>query len=376
MKILFLLRALNLGGAQRQLIALAGGLRRRGHRIVVATFYNDSHYEKKLQDCGVPLYALEKSGRWAIGSFLWKLVRLVKTEEPDILHSYLPVPNAASVLLKPFFPKLRIVCGVRCASDHGEWRRDRLAWRMDKAASWLARHADLTITNSLAGAAYAKNRGVAEERMIVIPNGIDVEEFYPDREGGNRLRRAWGVTAEEILVGIVGRLNPVKDHKTFIEAASLLLERNPSFRFVVVGDGTPDYQIELKKLAQEKKAGDHVIWAGIRSDMRSVYSSFDVLCSTSCSEGFSNVIGEAMACGVPCAVTDVGDSARIVGALGVIAPPGSASRMSAGINELLERVRYDACLGKKCRRRIEEEFSLDKMITTTEQALNHAGQRA
>lgn len=320
MKILFLLRAFNLGGAQRQVIALAGGLHKRGHDVGVAVFYNDSHYERQLQDCGVRLYPLEKSGRWDIGSFLVKLVRLVRTERPDILHAYLGVPNACSVLMKLLFPGLRVVCGIRSSaratSGYG-W----LESGIDKAIRWIGRYADLTISNSVEGAEYAMGGGVPERRIIVIPNGIDVDAFSPDPEGRARLRKEWGVSPEEPLIGIVGRVHPIKDHKSFLQAALLLLQEEPSFKFVVVGEGVPEYESELKMFAKQMNVEDRVIWAGVRSDLRSVYSSLDVLCSSSYSEGFSNVIGEAMACGVPCAVTDVGIRRGLLGSSGPYVRP-------------------------------------------------------
>ena len=211
--------------------------------------------------------------------------------------------------------------------------------------------------------------GVPERRIIVIPNGIDVDAFSPDPEGRARLRKEWGVSPEEPLIGIVGRVHPIKDHKSFLQAALLLLQEEPSFKFVVVGEGVPEYESELKMFAKQMNVEDRVIWAGVRSDLRSVYSSLDVLCSSSYSEGFSNVIGEAMACGVPCAVTDVGDSARIVGEFGTVCPPGDAPRLAAAIGEVLNLGRRDACLGEKCRQRIRQEFSVERLVLATEQAL-------
>ena len=152
--------------------------------------------------------------------------------------------------------------------------------------------------------------------MAVIPNGIDTSRFREMPGSGARLRALWGVRDDQILIGLVGRLDYMKDHPTFLRAAAKLTHHNDSVRFVCVGGGPISYAAQLKDLSSELGLHDRIVWAGDQDDMPSVYSALDLLVSSSSGEGFSNVIGEAMACGVPCVVTDVGDSALIVGETG------------------------------------------------------------
>lgn len=202
---------------------------------------------------------------------------------------------------------------------------------------------------------------------MVINNGTDTDRFRPDPDAREAVRREWGVREESPLVGIVGRLNPVKGHKDFLKAASLLIKERPDIRFVCIGGGDVQYVRELKMLSSELGLGSRLIWAGNRSDMPSVMNALDVLCSSSYSEGFPNVICEAMACGVPCVVTDVGDSAYIVGGYGIDVPPSDPAALAKGLARMIDG-RLQIRLADS-RRRIEENFTVESMIDKTENAL-------
>jgi glycosyltransferase involved in cell wall biosynthesis len=236
----------------------------------------------------------------------------------------------------------------------------------------LVRAPRLIITNSRAGRAAALQRGLPDAKVAVIPNGIDTARFAPAPGDGERLRREWGVDPDQVLVGVVGHLHPAKGHVTLLDAAGLL--DRPGIRFVVVGAGPPDHRSRLLSRADQLGLSSTVIWAGERDDMPAVYSSLDLLCLPSDTEGFPNVVGEAMACEVPCVVTDVGDAATIVGDLGTVVEPGDARALAAALASALDRRSGEEAAGWRAslRRRIEERFSVDIMVDATEQALRGA----
>jgi len=118
-------------------------------------------------------------------------------------------------------------------------------------------------------------------------------------------------------------------------------------------------------LANSLGFGNRILWVDACRDMPAVYSSLDVLCSASCSEGFPNVIAEAMACGVPCVVTDVGDSARIVGDTGMVVPSKDSVRLATAIEDSLRREENETELQRR-RTRIVEKFGLEKLVASTE----------
>lgn len=368
MRIDFLIRSLDYGGAERQLVTLAKGLQGRGHSVSVAVFYSGGPLEKDLRDSGVPVNMLDKHGRWDVFPFLWRLIRLIRHEKPDILHGYLPVPNLLTVLLKPLLPNILMVWGVR-ASNMDLSRYDRLSRVVFRLECFFSRFADLIIVNSNAGRDYHIKHGFPESKMVVVPNGIDTDYFKPDAAARVRKRAEWEIGENEKLIGIVARLDPMKDHPTFLKAASLLAKERDDVRFVCVGDGPEPYKSELKRLSLELGLEKKLIWAGAHRDMPAVYNALDIaVLSSSWGEGFPNVIGEAMACGVPCVVTDVGDSALIVGGTGVIVPPGNPEALAFSLAKMVSIDKSD--IASKTRKRIKEKYDLTHLINITENVLS------
>lgn len=370
-KITFLIRSLNCGGAERQLVTLAREMHSKGFNVRVLVFYSDGPLKSVLQEAGVPVFLLNKKGRWDVIKFLSRLIKLIYVEKPDVLHGYLGIPNILTALLKPLFPHIRMVWGVRASNmdlNQYDWL-SRLSYKIE---SKLSRFADLIIINSNEGLDYAVFNGFAQKRMIVIHNGIDTEIFFPDSKNGQRTRAEWGISLNEKLIGLVGRLDPMKDHPNFLKAAALLVQERDDVYFVCVGGGPADYRHKLKEFSHKLGIADRIIWAGARSDMTAVYNALDILTSSSYGEGFPNVIGEAMACGVPCVVTDVGDSAIIVGNTGIVVPPKSPEKLYHGWKLMLHHldtrgssIKNEACL------RIISEFSLEKLVQRTTNALEN-----
>ncbi len=368
--ILFLTRSLDRGGAERQLVVLAKGLVQRGHAVSVAVFFGGGVFEAELVRAGVRVINLGKLGRWDIIPFLNRLAALLSEERPSVLHSYLGVPNVLAVVFKPLLSGTRIVWGVRASNmdlSRYDWL-SRFAYTLERR---LARFADLIISNSAAGKSHAVANGFPERKMIVIPNGIDTEYFRFDPEGRRQVRLAWGVGEYEILVGLAARLDPMKDHQVFLEAAGQIVRKCSDVRFVCVGGGATGYAETLKQRAAAMGLTNQLIWSGARDDMPAVYSALDISVSSSSGEGFSNSIAEAMACSLPSVVTDVGDSALIVGDTGNIVPAGDYRALAAAIQRFANlRPEQRRRIGEACRARIVSEFGTERLLQRTEQVLD------
>jgi glycosyltransferase involved in cell wall biosynthesis len=165
----------------------------------------------------------------------------------------------------------------------------------------------------------------------------------------------------------VGRLDPMKDHSVFLEAAAVLANTRKETRFVCIGSGRLEYQTKLQTLAKHLGLGDRLLWLGTREDMPAVWNALDIaVSSSSYGEGLSNAIGEAMASGVPCAVTDVGDSAWIVGDTGEVVPPKDPIALRNAIERLLDKKSHTAA---EIRLRVVECLSVDSLVGNTERAL-------
>lgn len=227
----------------------------------------------------------------------------------------------------------------------------------------MSRMPAAVVINSEYGREFHARQGYRPVRWNVIPNGFDTSVLKPDPEARQRLRQEWGIGDDELLVGLVARLDPVKDHLTFLKAARELADQEPGVRFVCVGSGPEAYQRQLHEATRSLGLTDHVIWTGARTDIVAVNNALDVATCASLSESFPNVVGEAMACGTPCVVTDVGDSGHLVGSTGVVVRPGDpaamaaawAAMLAAGPSRLEDR-------GLHARQRVVEHFGLDRVV--------------
>lgn len=368
--IVFIIRSLHYGGAERQLVNLVKGLNKEKFNPTVLHFYSGP-LKSELVEAKVSVISMEKKGRWEVFGFLLRLYRLIKNLKPDVIHGYLTLPSILTILLKPVFPRARAVIGVR-ASNMDLSRYDWLARLTDSLLCFLSRFADLVIVNSKAGYEYSLGKGFPEKKMVMIPNGIDTERFKPDRESGLRLRTEWKVQKKKVLIGLVGRLDPMKDHPTFLKAAALLAKKREDVHFICLGTGPKSYESQLIHMGKELGLSGRITWLAPRSDMPAVYNAFDIVTSSSSfGEGFPNVIGEAMACQVPCVVTDVGDSPWIVGEAGIVVPPNDPKALSTGWTRCLSQDKNEAA--SKARFRIEDNFSLHHLIQRTEKVLSFNG---
>ncbi|MCH8096594.1 MAG: glycosyltransferase [Proteobacteria bacterium] len=370
MKIMFLARSLDGGGAERQLVTLAVGLRKRGHEVAIAVFYPGGEFETQARNAGVAILPLGKRGRWDVVGFAWRLLKTLRAARPDILHGYLATANLLAVLARPFLPKTRTVLGIR-ASNMALDRYDWLMRLIGRLEALFASPADLVIANSEAGRDHAVARGFPGDKMAVVPNGIDTQFFRPDPAASPRLRADLGIGSEGRLIGLVARLDPMKDHPTFLRAVAEFLESGGRARFICVGDGPRAYRESLQTLGRELGIDANLSWAGSRDDMPSVYNALDVLTLTSAfGEGFPNVLGEAMACGVPCVATDVGDVKRVLGEAGIVVAPGDPGALARAWVTILRRFETeDGTLGQETRRRIVTHFSAETMVARTEALL-------
>ena len=356
MKIAFLTRSLEVGGAERQLTLLANGLAERGHEVQVGVFYPGGALAADLHG-NVTVRQLRKKGRYETVRFLWRTRRWLREFRPDMAHGYLIAPNITLAVLKGASRPTRVVWGVR--ASHIDFKRyprhEGWSFRMGNR---LASRADLVVANSHAGARYhVDHAGYPEATMKVVPNGIDMERFQPDREAGVRFRKTWQIPEGATLIGMVGRIDPMKGYETFLEAAA-----GANHHFACIGSGPADYCSSMQHRADQLGLGERLTWIPSQDDMKAVYAALNLLTSSSSGEGFPNVVAEAMACGIPCAVSDAGDSSRIVGDLGEVVPSGNPVALGEAWDRMLESPPDSEAL----RRSIQERYSLVRMCDATE----------
>lgn len=368
MKVLFIVRALDYGGAERQLVVLAEGLHKKGHNVAVALFYSGGRFEKELLRCGIVIHDLEKRGRWDIVSFLVRLGRLIRKTNPDVIYGFLSLPNILSVLLRRLSPKAKVIFGIRASGLELGHYEPLLRW-VYKLESILSRYSDLVIVNSKAGRQYCIEQSFDKSKLLTIYNGIDTEYFSPDLDGGKELRRSNNIGENDILIGIVGRLDPMKDHATFFGAFAKVLKSVPRLKALVIGKGADKELAKLQTLTEKLGIAQKVIWKNPVEFMPPIYSAIDILVSSSrFGEGFPNVVAEAMSCETPCIVTQVGDSADIVDSHECVVEPGNIDELADRLEALLLNKNYKE-YGKEARKRIQNCYSIEKYVNSTEAAL-------
>src|SRR6185312_14298367 len=363
LRLTFLTRSLDIGGAQRQLVTLAKALDQSQFDVSILTFYSGQAWEGELEGSGVRIVSLDKRGRWDLFSFTRRLIREVRALQPDVLHGYLDIPNVLALLARRFVPT-KVVWGVR-ASAMEMHEYDWLFRLAAKVERMLSDSPDLIIVNSRAAFQHHLSSGFPSAKLKLIPNGIDTDVFKPDLEARARLRKEWGVDDSIQLVGTVGRLDPVKDLPTFLAAATNVSRDQSSARFICVGNGPPEEVERLKALTDELKISNQVIFTGAVSDVAAAYNALDLLVSSSRAESFPNSVAEAMACGIRCVVTNVGDSAALVGDCGVVVEPGQPEALAAAIISSLSLDRSRT--GERCRTRIVEYFCVEQLAGHTEE---------
>jgi glycosyltransferase involved in cell wall biosynthesis len=371
LKILFLARQLNIGGAERQLVILANELASRGHDVAIASYYPGGALSTKVDTSRVRLISMGKRSRWDLFSLYVKVVKLVRRERPDIFHGWMHTQNLVATFVRVLFPKVKLFWCVR-SSDLGsvqDFVERTEVWLQSR----LSGFPDCIVVNSMAGLEHTVSSGVSREKMLFIPNGIDTSVFYPDEAEGKKVRAEWGIDPSTRIIGKVARYDRIKNHPMFLKAAAKIAAEFPNVRFVCVGHGPAPYVAELKELTRTLGIENRVLWVNARPDVRAVYNALDVFCSTSRSEGFPNVIGEAMACGRQCVVTDVGDSKLVVGSMGLVVPSNDIDALTAALRQKLEA---DQVLNLPARQRILENFTVPHLGDMTEQAFQRALQQS
>ena len=362
-RVAFLTRSLEVGGAEVQMTTLARGLPAAEFETTVLTFYAKGPLQVPLREDGVSWLALDKRGRWDLLGFSARLARSLRAFAPDIVHSYLGGPNVLAAAIKPVLPGSRLVWGVRESDmdfSHYDWTW-RATFRLQSLLSFVP---DLIVANSQSGLEHCLAHGFRGARARVVPNGIDTQRFQPDRERGAALRRQWLAGRKGPLIGMAARIDPMKDHGNFLQTVAEIAVHGPEIRFVCIGGGKPDYLAEVQGMAESLGLADRIFWAGHLEDMPAAFCALDLnLLPSAFGEGFPNAVGEAMACGVPSVVTDVGDAGLVVGEAGAVVPRRDPEALAAAVGRWLATSEAERrVLSQAARQRIVAEFSADAMV--------------
>jgi glycosyltransferase involved in cell wall biosynthesis len=362
LRVVHLITELNTGGAEQMLHKVTARMNRKRFRSIVVSMTDRGTLGERISAEGIPVFHLGMSLGRPRPSGFWRLYHLLRKARPDILQTWLYHADLLGILAGRAARVSRVIWGIRCSEM--DLKNYRLLTTLTvRLSAFLSPLADAIIVNSEEGKRVHQGLGYHPDRMTVVPNGFDTRRFRPDLGAREWLLGALGLEREAVLIGLVARYDPMKDHGTFFRAASILASRDENVHFVLVGKGMTRGNPQL---AGRLDTGleDRVHFLGSREDMPRLTSALDIAVSCSAyGEGFSNTIGEAMACAVPCVVTDVGDARQIVGATGIVVAPRDSEAMADAWGRLLNMgSEQRRALGEQARQRIQEAFSIDRVV--------------
>ena len=337
-------------------------------RSIVISLQDKGTIGARIEALGIPVYTLDARPGWSTPFFLLRLRALLVRNEISLVQAWMSHANIAATLACALGRYRRpVIWNIRQSLDNS-LRAKRSTALIIRMGSALSRFPARIVYNSRVSAEQHGSRGYARDKTIIIANGFDCNVFKADADARNRLREQLALSADSVLIGMVARYAPMKDHANFLRAADILSATYPQARFVLVGNGITKENAELTQLIRAAGVCDKVHLLGERGDIPDITAGLDIASLSSAGwEGFPNVVGEAMACGIPCVVTDVGDTAWVAGATATIVPPKDPLGLAAGWARLIEAGPGNRRrIGAVARKRILDYFSLPRIAADYE----------
>lgn len=357
--IVHVISGLEAGGAEMMLAKLVRSMDRDRFSNVVISLTGRGVLGQELELSGIPVYSLGMTRGWVSLLALPRLIALLRRLRPTIVQSWLYHADLLSTVAIQSLRGSALVWNVRC-SDMDLTRYRRLTRWVQWALARLSGIPSVVIVNSESGQRVHEDIGYRPSRWEVIPNGFDLIQFHPDAQRRVSLREEWQIPPNAVVVGLIARVDPMKDHATFLAAAQEVAASGRDVRFILVGGGTET----LLPAVSQRGLAERVYLLGYRKDVATLLPAMDVVClSSEFGEGFPNVLGEAMACGIPCVSTDVGDVRKIIGETGHVVPVRNPPAFARAIIELIDEGPLGRQrLGSAARLRIETTYSLSQVV--------------
>ncbi len=365
LRVMHVITGLGQGGAESVLLRLATYPEAAVEHTVVS-LTDEGIYGERLRAAGVAVHALGmKRGRVSLGGFL-ALRALIARTRPDAVQTWMYHADLIGGLAARLAGVRAIAWGIRNSGEHLE-RSSRSARLVLRACALLSGWVPRAIVCAAQKAAERHaDKGYRRDRLVVVSNGYDLSRYTPDEAARARVRAQWGLADDAPVIGCVARWDPLKDHANLLRAIAALVRdgRDGGLRCVLIGRGMAADNPELGALIDRLGLRERLVLAGPSDDVPAAMNGLDLHVLSSCAEGFPNVVAEAMACGVYCVVTDVGDAAYIVGDTGVVVPPEQSEALARGIETALREVaaRGRERAGQPARARVLERFDLARMV--------------
>ncbi len=358
-KITFIITNLATGGAEIMLLKLLQNLDRDQYQPTVISLMGLGEVGPRIAALGIPVHSLSMGLGVPNPLKILMLVRLLRHLKPDLVQTWMYHADLLGGLAARMAGCRLIIWCLHQSNLSKAVNKRATLWVVDACAAtsrWLP--AQVLSCSKRAKTVHAA-RGYQQEKIHVIPNGFELDRFQADASARHSVRVELGLSVDAPLVGLIARYDPQKNHMGFVQAAALLHAQMPDVHFLLAGTGVDMQNASLQTAIVDCGLARHMHLLGRRDDVPRLMAALDVLASPSHGEAFPNVLGEAMACGVPCVVTDAGDSAEIVGETGRVVPTGDMQGLAhelIGVLQLspVEKIK----LSSKARARVAAEYEI------------------
>jgi glycosyltransferase involved in cell wall biosynthesis len=350
MRIAYVLTSLGVGGAERQVLALAGRMAERGHAVALVVLRPQLAEEWPT---ALPVVHLDmRRSLPSVAQGLGRGRRFLLDFHAGIVHSHSFHANIAARLLKLVVPAPVILSTIHNVYEGGRARM--FAYRLTDALS-----RQTTAVSTAAAERFVRLKAVLQEKIVVVTNGIDTAEFAPDPERRARAREEMGAGREFIWLA-AGRIAPAKDYPNLLRAFAQVRNASPQAQLWIAGGGDPAGKKQVSLFAVERGLVQQARWLGLRRDMPALLDAADGFVLASSWEGMPLAVGEAMAMEKPVVATDVGGVRELMGDAGVLVPATNSEALAEAMLEVMQRS-ADArlALGRSARQRMVRDFSMD-----------------
>jgi len=375
MKIVYTIVGLTTGGAEIMLYRILSKINRDLFSPYVVCLMDRGTLGDRIEALGIPVYTLGmKTAGAPTPNVIWKLVNIIREIKPDLIQGWMYHGNLAAQFASLFVGKQIPVFWNIQGTVYSLKLEKQMTAAIIKLSAYLSRFTSKVIHVSQVGKIQHEALGYDKKNGCVIFNTVDTSLFVPSEAARADIRAELGLPENAFLIGLVCRYHPMKDHANFLQAAAHLLQEYPDIHFALVGTGVVKENESLYQTIEQLGISHRTYLLGERSDMPRITAALDIASSASAyGEGWPLIVGEAMSCGVPCTVTDVGDSGLIVGNTGWVVPPKNPEALAKAWQESIELgAEGREALGKAARTRVIECFSLDSVVASYERLYESA----
>jgi glycosyltransferase involved in cell wall biosynthesis len=364
MKIVFITTTLTTGGAEMMMLKILQHIDRRRFDPFVISLRSKGEVGPRIEDLGIPVLSLNINPSVPNPLIFFKLLSHLRKIQPDLVQTWMYHADLLGGLAARLAGCKHVVWGLRNSNLDEELTKRTTLMVVQACASISSWLPEQILSCSIRAAEVHTAVGYRPDKIRLIPNGFDLVRFQPDVSARLAVRAELGLPPDTPLVGLMARYDPQKNHAGFIEAAAAICRELPGVHFVLAGGGVDGMNATLVRSLNAHGLDKFTHLLGRRDDMPRLMAALDVLASSSSfGEAFPNVLGEAMACCVPCVVTDVGDSAEIVGDTGRVVRAEDMIGLSAHIVALLRLLpEAKLALGKQARARVETRYAIECVV--------------